>query len=129
LLLNAVQAQAGLPPAVGARAEPPIRVSTGNWGDRGVWIQVADQGPGIPTDLLPRVFTPFFTTKAAGQGSGLGLSVSYMLIRRYGGDIGVESSPAGGIRFTLWMLSEPCLLDDEALPSHPAAADPNRADS
>jgi len=58
-----------------------------------VAVCVADDGPGIPDDVLPFIFDPFFTTKPPGQGTGLGLEITRRLLRRYRGDISVESRP------------------------------------
>jgi len=58
-----------------------------------VLVRVIDNGPGISADLLPRIFDPFFTTKPPGQGTGLGLDMTRRLVRRYHGDISVESRP------------------------------------
>lgn len=67
-----------------------IQVS-GTWkGDR-LFITVKDNGPGIPTENLTRVFEPFFTTREIGQGLGLGLSISYSVIQRHGGTLVAES--------------------------------------
>ena len=66
-----------------------------------VRVEVADSGTGIPSEALPRVFDPFFTTKPVGKGSGLGLSVSLGIARKYGGTIVVESSPGEGTTFTV----------------------------
>ena len=58
-----------------------------------VVVSVVDDGPGIPPDALPSIFDPFFTTKPPGQGTGLGLDISRRLLRRYHGDVAVESRP------------------------------------
>lgn len=58
-----------------------------------VAVRVTDDGPGIPEDVLPRIFDPFFTTKPPGQGTGLGLDITRRLLRRYQGDVTVESRP------------------------------------
>jgi signal transduction histidine kinase len=89
LLLNALQACA----AGGA-----ITVTTGGDAD-GAVVDVEDNGCGIAADVLPRVFEPFFTTKPVGQGTGLGLSVSYGIVRDHGGRIEVASTPGQGSRF------------------------------
>jgi two-component system, NtrC family, sensor kinase len=68
---------------------------------RQVAIRVADTGYGIEPKNLTRIFDPFFTTKPTGEGTGLGLSVSYGIIKNHGGDILVESEPGQGARFTL----------------------------
>jgi len=62
-----------------------------------VRISVRDSGPGVPEELLPKIFQPFFTTKPTGQGTGLGLSLSYDIIKAHGGEIKVESTPSGQI--------------------------------
>jgi signal transduction histidine kinase len=66
-----------------------------------VVIEVIDNGPGIPTDVLPRIFDPFFTTKPPGEGSGLGLSVSYGIIGQHGGKLFAEVRPEGGAAFVI----------------------------
>jgi len=64
-------------------------------------IVCSDTGRGIPQDVLKDIFKPFFTTKAVGEGTGLGLYLSHELIRRHGGDITVESCVGGGSTFTI----------------------------
>lgn len=69
-------------------------------GDR-VAVYVADTGVGIDGDHLNRVFDPFYTTKDPGEGTGLGLSVSFAIIEQHGGAIEASSDPGRGSRFTL----------------------------
>ncbi len=66
-----------------------------------VVVRVVDHGPGIRPQDLARVFDPFFTSKPVGQGTGLGLYISYGLARDLGGDLAVENHPLGGAMFTL----------------------------
>jgi signal transduction histidine kinase len=89
LIVNALDAMAG---------EGTLTVRTRRDGDCAS-VEIADTGPGIPEDLRPRVFEPFFTTKPVGQGTGLGLDVSWrIVVQRHGGDLRVTSSP-GDTRF------------------------------
>jgi len=75
-------------------------VTVSTWFDGQVHLRVADNGPGIPDDLLPSVFTPFFTTKEPGKGTGLGLSITYSIIESHGGQITIEPrGPRGGAAF------------------------------
>ena len=67
--------------------------------DDRIEIEVADDGPGIPADLMPRLFDPFFSTKDAG--TGLGLALTQQIVRDHGGDIRVASSPGGGATFVV----------------------------
>jgi signal transduction histidine kinase len=71
-------------------------------------VEICDTGPGIPPDLQKRVFEPFFTTKPVGQGTGLGLDVSWrVVVQRHGGDLRVTSAP-GDTRFQVLLpLTEP----------------------
>jgi len=66
-----------------------------------VQITVSDTGHGMPENVSQRVFEPFFTTKPPGEGTGLGLSVSYGIIQAHGGTISVESTPEVGTTFTI----------------------------
>jgi signal transduction histidine kinase len=75
-----------------------LRVSTEVIGSN-VVISFEDDGPGIPPEATHRLFDPFFTTKPTGEGTGLGLFVSYEIVRNHGGEIRVESPSAGGTRF------------------------------
>jgi len=77
-----------------------ITISSGVDGGE-VWIRFEDTGCGIPPEHLHRIFEPFFTTKPVGQGTGLGLSVSYSIVRKHGGRIDVESEVGRGTRFTV----------------------------
>ncbi len=91
LLVNAGQ-------AVGA--EGKVALSTGVEGGQ-VWIRVEDTGSGISEENLGRIFDPFFTTKPVGEGTGLGLSVSYAIVLKHGGQIDVESEVGVGTKFTV----------------------------
>lgn len=70
-------------------------------------LQIRDYGPGIPDEELERVFEPFYTTKKAGQGLGLGLSISYRIIDSLGGALSVANHPEGGAVFTLSLPVDP----------------------
>jgi len=86
-----------------------------------VVICVRDDGVGIAPETLSRIFDPFFTTDPQSR-TGLGLSVSYGLIRRFGGNITVESVPGRGSTFYVWLLREP----DAEIPDQPLTTDPDR---
>jgi len=90
--------------AVGALGEAggKISVSTVGDGDR-IAIEVADSGSGIPSQLLSSIFDPFFSTKGAGKGYGLGLAICSTLAESLGGAITVESREGAGSRFRLWL--------------------------
>ena len=75
-----------------------ITLRTGQQQDT-AWVEVADTGAGIAPDILQKIFDPFFTTKPVGQGTGLGLSLSYGIVKKHGGDISVRSEPGVGTTF------------------------------
>lgn len=77
-----------------------ITVRTCSEGRR-VCLAVEDDGPGVPEELIPRIFEPFVTTKPEGSGTGLGLSVSRGIVQQHGGTISVANGPEGGAVFTL----------------------------
>ena len=74
-----------------------------------VRIEVADDGPGMPKELLTRVFDPFFSKKDRPDASGLGMFISYSIVQNHGGTMEVDSAPGAGFRTTI------------ALPVAPAA--------
>lgn len=69
-------------------------------------VDIIDTGPGISPEILPRLFTPFFTTKPVGKGTGLGLNISYKIILKHRGDIKVRSRP-GETHFEVWLPVDP----------------------
>ena len=72
-----------------------------------VIIEVSDNGSGIPDDKLPKIFQPFFTTKPTGEGTGLGLSLSYDIITKgHAGDIRVNSQEAVGTTFSILLPAQ-----------------------
>lgn len=80
--------------------EPLVEVSTKKASDK-ILISVKDNGNGIPQNIVDKIFQPFFTTKPTGQGTGLGLSLSYDIIKAIGGEIKVESKESDGSEFTI----------------------------
>jgi two-component system, NtrC family, sensor kinase len=80
--------------------EPTVWLKTKKEGDK-VLISVRDNGPGIAREILDKIFQPFFTTKPTGQGTGLGLSLAYDIVKAYGGKLKVETSEGGGSEFII----------------------------
>jgi signal transduction histidine kinase len=82
--------------------EPTIAVSTKKVKNI-IELTVKDNGNGIPQKILDKIFQPFFTTKPTGQGTGLGLSLAYDIIKAHGGDIKVETKERGGSEFRIYL--------------------------
>jgi signal transduction histidine kinase/ligand-binding sensor domain-containing protein len=80
--------------------EPIVTVSTKNIGDK-IKVSINDNGSGIPLHIKDKIFQPFFTTKPTGQGTGLGLSLSYDIVKAHGGEIRVESEEGEGTEFII----------------------------
>jgi signal transduction histidine kinase len=97
LIDNAVSAMAG---------SGTLTIRTTRDRDR-LLVELGDTGPGVPAEIRDRIFDPFFTTKPVGQGTGLGLDISYrIVVGRHHGDLRVESEP-GDTRFRVWLPLEP----------------------
>src|SRR5262245_13570619 len=94
LLANAIDAL--------AEKKGQITVSTRREGDQ-ITVEIADTGSGVPSDVLVKIFEPFFSTKGPGKGYGLGLAISLTLAESLGGGINVQSKPGAGSRFRLWL--------------------------
>ena len=90
-----------------------------------VKLTVSDTGCGITPDVIHRIFDPFFTTKKPGEGTGLGLSVVYGIVSRYGGTIAVESEPGGGSEFAVYL---PAIHEHAEAEAQPTAAPPGRCE-
>ena len=84
----------------GAGYEPRVTVSTKKIGV-GISIKVTGNGNGMPENLVDKIFQPFFTTKPTGQGTGLGLSLSYDIVKAHGGAIKVKTKENEGTEFTI----------------------------
>ncbi len=101
LLTNAIQAM---------KQGGTLRVRTARVGDA-VHLEVADNGPGIPAEARPHIFEPFFTTKKEGEGTGLGLSVSYGIVAAHGGTIELVDSGPQGTTFRVALPAEDLPVD------------------
>ena len=86
--------------ADGKSYEPTVPVTTKKLNDK-IEIQVTDNGNGIPKKIVDKIFQPFFTTKPTGQGTGLGLSLSYDIVKAHGGEIKVNTKEAEGTEFII----------------------------
>ena len=101
LINNAFQAVSEMPSLKAMSSlNAKVEVTTKNI-DNGIEITISDNGPGIPQDIKDKIFQPFFTTKPTGQGTGLGLSLSYDIIKSHGGELSVESTPGEGSSFKI----------------------------
>jgi len=110
LITNAFYA-APLPPEGGFKDphykhEPTVWVSTKKMDDQ-VLISVRDNGQGIPAKVLDKIFQPFFTTKPTGQGTGLGLSLSYDIVKAHGGELKVKTKEGEGTEFIVQLPATP----------------------
>lgn len=121
LLVNAAQA---LPEE--RAAKNTIRLRTSAPAPGYVTIDVIDDGPGIPPDILERVFVPFVTTKPSGVGTGLGLSICHRIVTRLGGQIEVESSPERGTTVHITLPAAARSLTPLPAPNVAASPEPER---
>lgn len=84
--------------------EPMVSVATKKFvdgGDSKIEIKITDNGNGIPQKIIDKIFQPFFTTKPTGQGTGLGLSLAYDIVKAHDGELKVETQPGLGTVFTI----------------------------
>jgi signal transduction histidine kinase len=102
VILNALQAMKG---------KGTLRIAT-SLIDHSVAATITDSGPGIPKQHLSKIFDPFFTTKGQGEGSGLGLTVARRIVRKFGGDIRLESVEGQGTS---------CIITLPVLPRSPSS--------
>ena len=101
IILNAFDAM-----PEGGKLSVSTRRHTDDQGRDSILIAFEDTGNGIPEQDLEKIFDPFYTTKEAGKGTGLGLSLSYNIVKRFKGDITVESAPGKGTTFTILLPIE-----------------------
>ncbi len=90
-----------LPSGSQAERREGTKFAQGGLGGRSIEIKVSDNGGGIPQKILDKIFQPFFTTKPTGQGTGLGLSLSYDIVKAHGGEIKVETKNGEGSTFII----------------------------
>jgi two-component system, NtrC family, sensor kinase len=111
LMINAHDALEGRPGVV--------TVSSARLGAERIELRVIDTGPGIAKEIQARIFEPFFTTKPRGQGTGLGLAVTYGIVKDHGGDIRVDSETGCGATFIITLP----VLESEEAPQTPSSGD------
>ncbi len=100
LITNAFYAVADKKKLLHDAYSPTVSVSTRQYADK-VEIKVADNGNGIPQPLLGKIFQPFFTTKPTGEGTGLGLSLSYDIVKAHGGELQLKTTEGNGTEFLI----------------------------
>ena len=100
LINNAFYAVSEKKRTADAGYEPTVSVSTKKEGGR-IVISVKDNGSGIPDNIVEKIFQPFFTTKPTGQGTGLGLSLSYDIVKAHGGELKIETKEGEGSEFII----------------------------
>jgi signal transduction histidine kinase len=100
LINNAFYAVGERQRAEGGEFEPIVSLSTKRLDDK-IEIKVKDNGNGIPQNIVDKIFQPFFTTKPAGQGTGLGLSLAYDIVKAHGGEIKVKTKEGEGSEFVI----------------------------
>ena len=98
ILVNAIDALDEWPPT---NEVPTIYISTDVYNGNSVVIRITDNGPGIPIDIQQRLFDPFFTTKAVGRGTGMGLAISYQIVKKHQGSLHCISAPGKGSEFVI----------------------------
>lgn len=111
LLVNAAQS---------IESQGIITIRTG-MKDDWVWVEVSDNGKGIPAENMNRIFEPFFTTKPVGKGTGLGLSLSYGILKKHGGHCEVQSEIGKGTSFKVWLPVSQSKNQSHAMPHENAA--------
>lgn len=90
-----------------------ITLRTGHEGER-IWFEVSDTGCGIPPEHRDRLFEPFFTTKPIGEGTGLGLALSFSIVQKHGGQIDINSEVGQGSTFRVWLpVKQPHSIEQE----------------
>jgi PAS domain S-box-containing protein len=112
LLVNAAQAMSSRP-----RESAELKLTTSTGTDGQVFVEIADNGTGIPAELLEKIFDPFFTTKKETGGTGLGLSICRGIVTSLGGTLTLESTVGVGTTFRVGLVAEPD--DGRVAPSTP----------
>jgi signal transduction histidine kinase/FixJ family two-component response regulator len=124
LLVNAEQA------LLEERGKGNVRIRTRHSAEAAggrIFLEVSDDGPGIPAANTSRIFDPFFTTKPPGVGTGLGLSIVYGIVKQHGGEVTFENQPDAGVKFTVDLpLVAPDVADERLIapyrPDHASVA-------